>query len=599
MGKIASKIWSKGLIGGFGIPQMCKAVEPLASWSRSDLIDAYQHYLDYCEGPSMDRHEFTDVFQCFTDIVTADAAFKALKPKKGRVDANTIFAAAVATSNQSFISKVSLIFSIFDVNSDGILGKAEFTAALRSLLNGLKLFYTDAIMPGDAELEVAIDQCFVRIDCDRSGSLTLGEFVVYSYRNRELQEMLETVPTEDYGIFEDSVPFQRRVTTAPGEGDPEEPMVKHHSIPEPPVVKRHSLEPSFRRQRLSLPMHDEMPMSARTERRRSTGVGVRRPRGVADAGGGGTWCGSVAYVKLTGRKRSSSLRPARVTAMPPDVSKAQAWMLWKFFHHLSGHRSNADLDVVLDFLKDQIAVKKEFLRIAGQAKSDEPLKEGQAEPSQDERTETKATDSPSSPTRAPTFALRDADFAVEVETLSSHFQRTLLDPQVRNRLEWLRPCPMTLRAFLCLSFSSLNPANIESIMAWCNAFHALEILKDLLSNEAIAVSDEELEVLFRYIDSDGSGDITMSELVLGGHLTKVQAEELFEQCRRKKDAAISDKDLRNYIKGLSMAPGQDMKGVLATFANSPKVRTPEMSTPEPMDSTEPCPEGAGETTKER
>lgn len=122
----------------------------------------------------------------------------------------------------------------------------------------------------------------------------------------------------------------------------------------------------------------------------------------------------------------------------------------------------------------------------------------------DERTETKATDSPSSPTRAPTFALRDADFAVEVETLSSHFQRTLLDPQVgflarsknssksvfhtdftassfisfgvslhflcfpapfystsqhghlfllqvRNRLEWLRPCPMTLRAFLCLS----------------------------------------------------------------------------------------------------------------------------------------------------
>lgn len=72
-----------------------------------------------------------------------------------------------------------------------------------------------------------------------------------------------------------------------GEGDPEEPMVKHHSIPEPPMVKRHSLEPSFRRQRLSLPMHDEMPMSARTERRRSTGVGVRRPRGVADAGGGG------------------------------------------------------------------------------------------------------------------------------------------------------------------------------------------------------------------------------------------------------------------------------------------------------------------------
>ena len=252
MGKIASKIWSKGLLGGFGIPAMTKALEPLASWSRTDLIDAYQHFLDYCD-ETVDRHvswtslrwvygeaisqatrptisrpnrrwfsiifrcqtnpcccwyliksikahpsncskhihispqyifqhhhftpphfiwatvpskkdrneiinitmspgfswifmdfplfsisptpklcskhprfnplrfgcappipsgplrspkEFTDVFQCFGDTMKADAAFQALKPKKGKSDGNTLFAAAVATSNQSFISKV-------------------------------------------------------------------------------------------------------------------------------------------------------------------------------------------------------------------------------------------------------------------------------------------------------------------------------------------------------------------------------------------------------------------------------------------------------------------------------------------------------------
>ena len=55
MGKIASKIWSKGLLGGFGIPAMTKALEPLASWSRTDLIDAYQHFLDYCD-ETVDRH---------------------------------------------------------------------------------------------------------------------------------------------------------------------------------------------------------------------------------------------------------------------------------------------------------------------------------------------------------------------------------------------------------------------------------------------------------------------------------------------------------------------------------------------------------------
>eukprot|EP00438_Fugacium_kawagutii_P026172 Skav209873 [mRNA] locus=scaffold590:189815:190264:+ [translate_table: standard] len=124
MGKIASKIWSKGFLGGFGIPEMQEALRPLSSWSRSDLIDAYQHFLNYGDD-TVDRHKFTDVFQCFADTLTADAAFLALKPKKGRImDGNTVFAAAVATSNQSFISKVSLIFSIFDTNGDSTLNKA-------------------------------------------------------------------------------------------------------------------------------------------------------------------------------------------------------------------------------------------------------------------------------------------------------------------------------------------------------------------------------------------------------------------------------------------------------------------------------------------
>ena len=123
MGKIASKIWSKGLLGGFGIPELTKALEPLTSWSRSDLIEAYQNFLDDCNG-TLDRHEFTDVFQCFSDTISADAAFHALHPKKGKVDGNTVFSAAVATSNQSFISKVSLIYSIYDMDGDGSLNKA-------------------------------------------------------------------------------------------------------------------------------------------------------------------------------------------------------------------------------------------------------------------------------------------------------------------------------------------------------------------------------------------------------------------------------------------------------------------------------------------
>ena len=49
-------------------------------------------------------------------------------------------------------------------------------------------------------------------------------------------------------------------------------------------------------------------------------------------------------------------------------------------------------------------------------------------------------------------------------------------------------------------------------------------------------------VRFKNIDIDSSGDLTLSELVLGGHLTKAQADELFEKCHRQNDTAISDKD---------------------------------------------------------
>eukprot|EP00913_Durusdinium_trenchii_P004052 g3754.t1 len=376
MGKIASKIWSKGLLGGFGIPELSKPLEPLTFWSRADLIEAYQHFLDDCS-QTLDRHEFTDVFQCFSDTISADAAFHALHPRKGKLDGNTIFGAVVATSNQTFISKVSLIYSIYDMDGDGALNKAEFTIVLRSLLHGLRLFYNDAVMPNDAELEVAIDECFKRIDCDRSGYITLGEFLVYAYRNRELQEMFETVP-------------------------------------------------------------DDAPLSARAPRRRHTG-GMVRP---VKADGQGTWCGSVAYAKLTGR--------------------------------------------------------------TGDEK-------GMADDRIDTRMDTSASVASTVEVSMPA-TLAHTDLLAEVEALSAHFQRILLDPQVRHRLEWLQPSPLSLRAFLCLSFWSLTPTNIECILAWGKAFRAAEVLKDLLSTEAVLVSDDEIDVLFANIDIDSSGDLTISEL---------------------------------------------------------------------------------------
>ena len=65
-----------------------------------------------------------------------------------------------------------ILHTHFQTPSDGVFPavcrvvnsfcQAEFTIVLRSLLHGLRLFYNDAVMPNDAELEVAIDECFKR-----------------------------------------------------------------------------------------------------------------------------------------------------------------------------------------------------------------------------------------------------------------------------------------------------------------------------------------------------------------------------------------------------------------------------------------------------
>lgn len=98
---------------------------------------------------------------------------------------------------------------------------------------------------------------------------------------------------------------------------------KESLAPRPPSEPRVGPAPP-KRHSLAVP-EDQSP----TQGRRRSGATVRRASAPSD---GGAFCGSMAYVKFTGRKRAT-LRP-RAASAPADVSKAQAWMLWQFFHHL-------------------------------------------------------------------------------------------------------------------------------------------------------------------------------------------------------------------------------------------------------------------------
>ena len=44
-------------------------------------------------------------------------------------------------------------------------------------------------------------------------------------------------------------------------------------------------------------------------------------------------------------------------------------------------------------------------------------------------------------------------------------------------------------------FFSLVPTHIESILVWCDGFYAAEVLQSLLNQEAIAITEEEVDIM--------------------------------------------------------------------------------------------------------
>lgn len=182
------------------MPQAHPELECLTGWSREKLERSFKIF---CLRPTLGVN-----FENFAEILEFEqedehAAFKKCHPKKGKVDMLSIFAAMVATSNQRFISRISFLFSIFDLDGNGSINGAEFYIALNGLMKGIALFFDSAMVPSKRDVEEIVTEVFCRIDTDQSGYITLGELLCYAYRSKELRTILEPFPADDQRIFEE------------------------------------------------------------------------------------------------------------------------------------------------------------------------------------------------------------------------------------------------------------------------------------------------------------------------------------------------------------------------------------------------------------
>eukprot|EP00747_Dinoflagellata_sp_TGD_P016845 gnl/TRDRNA2_/TRDRNA2_125414_c1_seq1.p1 gnl/TRDRNA2_/TRDRNA2_125414_c1~~gnl/TRDRNA2_/TRDRNA2_125414_c1_seq1.p1 ORF type:complete len:407 (-),score=84.87 gnl/TRDRNA2_/TRDRNA2_125414_c1_seq1:130-1350(-) len=111
-------------------------------------------------------------------------------------------------SNQKFISRVTLLFSICDLNGSGEINRAEFCIGMRTLMKGISIFFSNAELPRADQLEKAADHVFAKLDEDKSGFIQHEEVLTYAYRSHELRMFMSPFPHQDQRIFEELVVFK-------------------------------------------------------------------------------------------------------------------------------------------------------------------------------------------------------------------------------------------------------------------------------------------------------------------------------------------------------------------------------------------------------
>jgi len=187
-------------------------VAHLKAWSRKDLIEAVADFR-MLPGITVNLVEFRDVLKWLSRTL-AEGAFVLWRPKDGKIDFMQVIGPMVFMSDEHFVSRASLLFSILDFNSSGTVNRAEFGIGLRSMILGFTRIARNFVAPPVNELEDMANAVFRQLDQDQSGFITMGEFIAYAYRSRDFRGLCSPFPSVQDSVMEEQVYFAGRKSTA-------------------------------------------------------------------------------------------------------------------------------------------------------------------------------------------------------------------------------------------------------------------------------------------------------------------------------------------------------------------------------------------------
>merc|ERR550532_471530 len=93
----------------------------------------------------------------------------------------------VIMSDQHFISRASMLFSMYNLSGSGFVTPPELFIGLRTLYKGLSHTFTHFACPAMADIEALAGRFFSK--AGKQDSICLGEILIFVYQSRYFMEL--------------------------------------------------------------------------------------------------------------------------------------------------------------------------------------------------------------------------------------------------------------------------------------------------------------------------------------------------------------------------------------------------------------------------
>lgn len=180
----------------------------LQGWSRQDLRCSFDAFTSM-GGHAVNSRQFGQLVRISHFSQSKEIFDYLLGPdiERGLLDFWSVIGPMVIMSGQHYISRVTFLFSIYDMDGDGSLNLSEVVIAVRSIFRGMSHFFPKASLPERSRLEQLAQEMFERFDKNSSGNVTIEEMVTYAYRSEGLLRLCEPFPAHEKHIYEEPIRF--------------------------------------------------------------------------------------------------------------------------------------------------------------------------------------------------------------------------------------------------------------------------------------------------------------------------------------------------------------------------------------------------------